>query len=150
MSWKFKMREEELETKYVLVVQEVEKAISGKMLKYFEIFEAGAINNIHAKLMEADSRFTVAEDWEGLAHALDEYLRSIKLASERVSRGLHNSEKGRIHILKAESGVSEREYRDLLRQIGGVDSSRDMVYWQGMILIRALKRKKERKHGKAV
>lgn len=150
MSWNFKMSAAEFEAQYMRVAQEVDTVVNRKMRKYFEIFEAGALERIHGELMEADAKCTPGEDWDALSVAVNEYLGAMTASAKRVSRMLSNSEKARIHILKAESGVSEDDYRDLIRQIGGVESSRDLVYWEGMILIRALVRKKERKHGKAV
>lgn len=150
MSWNFKMSAAEFEAQYMRLVQEVDTVVNRKMRKYFEIFEAGALERIHGELMEADAKCTPGEDWDALSVAVNEYLGAMTASAKRVSRMLSNSEKARIHILKAESGVSEDDYRDLIRQIGGVESSRDLVYWEGMILIRALVRKKERKHGKAV
>ncbi len=150
MSWNFKMSAAEFEAQYMRVALEVDTVVNRKMRKYFEIFEAGALERIHGELMEADAKCTPGEDWDALSVAVNEYLGAMTASAKRVSRMLSNSEKARIHILKAESGVSEDDYRDLIRQIGGVESSRDLVYWEGMILIRALVRKKERKHGKAV
>ena len=150
MSWNFKMSAAEFEAQYMRLVQEVDTVVNRKMRKYFEIFEAGALERIHGELMEADAKCTPGEDWDALSVAVNEYLGAMTASAKRVSRMLSNSEKARIHILKAESGVSEDDYRDLVRHIGGVESSRDLVYWEGMILIRALVRKKERKHGKAV
>ena len=150
MSWNFKMSAAEFEAQYMRVAQEVDMVVNRKMRKYFEIFEAGALERIHGELMEPDAKCTPGEDWDALSVAVNEYLGAMTASAKRVSRMLSNSEKARIHILKAESGVSEDDYRDLVRHIGGVESSRDLVYWEGMILIRALVRKKERKHGKAV
>lgn len=150
MSWNFKMSEVELEKRFWDVVQAVDAVMTSKMLKYFEIFEAGAIPNIYSRLAEQDLDCTGREDWDGIATALDKFQEEMQTMAKRVSRGLQNSEKARIHILKSESGVSEEKYRELIQRIGGVSSSRDLVYWEGMILIRALTRIKERKYGKVL
>lgn len=144
MSWNFKLSEAEYVAQHTVVCARVDEAVGAKMRKYFEIFEAGALENIFGRLHEADLACTESQDWDTLAGALEKYLEEMLAAAKRVSRELTNNEKARIHILKSESGVSETEYRDLIKRIGGVESSRDLVYWEGMILIRALTRIKER------
>lgn len=150
MSWNFKLTEAEYVAQHTVICARVDEAVGPKMRKYFEIFEAGALENIFGRLNEADLACTESQDWDTLAGALEQYLAEMQAAAKRVSRELTNNEKARIHILKAESGVSDAEYRELIRRIGGVESSRDLSYWEGMILIRALSRIKEREHDKAV
>lgn len=147
MSWNFKMSEADLAAHFTVICQRVDTVVGDKMRKYFEIFEAGNLENIFGRLNAADRTHTETQDYEALAAALDKYREEMEAAAERVSQPLKNSEKARIHILKAESGVSEEKYRELIQRIGSVSSSRHLVYWQGMILIRALTRIKERKHG---
>lgn len=142
--WDFKISREEMEARLREMTAEADKIIGYRMYKYFEVFEPMVLANISRKLCEVDWECSATGEFEKLAKAADEYLQEIKATAERVKRKLQKSELARIHILKSEAKISEADYRNLIERISGKNSSAEMAYWEGMILIRALSRIKER------
>lgn len=144
MSWNFKLSEADFKEAWSQMIATADKLIGYRMYKYFELMEPMTIPNLVKKLMEADWAGVAEANYEKVLKAGEEYLEGLKEASRRVSRELYASEIKRIHVLKGEARISEEEYRTLIERISGKQSSKDMLYWEGMILMRALTRIKER------
>ena len=135
--WKFKMGWEEFERECTRLIAEIDQLWNGKQT-YYEMYEPERWGSLHRELMKTDKECTAREDLAGVLAGYEAMLKGLKTDDMRLGAKISKEMVKKIHVLKGKAGLDEEGYRKLLARVGGVASSLELKYWQGMVLLRRL------------
>lgn len=137
MSWNFKMSWEQFEAEYIRIARDIDRLYM-PLKKYYELYEPKRFDALIDKLLEADRKFSPTEDWQEIIKEQENMRYELDKDRSRLSRPISEAEVKRVHVLKGKLNLDDQQYRDLMYREVGKSSSKDLLYWEAMVFLRAL------------
>lgn len=131
------MTGEQFEMEYKAVARDIDALYEPKA-RYYEQYEPGRWPRLMEDLHQKDTEGTKAADYQSIIDAAVNIRYELDRDHARLSRAISSAEIKRIHVMKGKCGLGDDEYRELLIKHTGKVSSTELVYWQAMIVLRAL------------
>ncbi|HPS40237.1 MAG TPA: hypothetical protein PL124_12530 [Candidatus Cloacimonadota bacterium] len=107
------------------------------MRQYYHEIEPERIKTIWNAFLDADRKYTQADDLKAIVAAFDTFLTAMDEDWGRLSVPILAAEIKRIHVLKAEKGISETVYWEVLGRVGK-SSSKNLNRMEAAVVIRQL------------
>ena len=118
-------------------LKKIETIASDSFMVYLEKFRPTFLDKLcSSKKMEQN--WNDFHDIDKLKIVLDNWVRKWQETKARLSWKIKRKEKAKIHILKDKLGISDDDYRLILLESTGLDSCRDIVYFEFMVAERAM------------
>lgn len=135
--WKFKMGWEGFEVECARLTAEIDNHWNRKQ-EYYEMYEPERWGKLHQKVLEIDRECSAKEDYAGIIKGMGEMLSDLQAEDKRLCTSISAAMIKRVHATKTQVGLDDGTYRGILMNTAAVETSKDLNYWQAMVVLRKI------------
>ncbi len=120
----------------------IDRILPDSLRKYYQTVEPGKYAKWNRELQEADETGSLKGDYKMILDAMREYGTQVEADSKRLKIAITEAMIKKIHVLKNKNGIGDEAYREILKNEAGKLSSKELLLYEGMLVIRALEKRK--------
>lgn len=124
------------------VCRKIDVVLPESLRRYYAIFEPGKFDKWQRMLKDADEKGSITNDYKMILDAMREYGTQVEADSKRLKIAITDAMIKKIHVLKNNKGIGDEAYREILKNEAGKLSSKELLLYEGMLVIRALEKRK--------
>lgn len=120
----------------------IDRVMPDSLRRYYNAFEPGKYDKWQRLLNEADEKGSITNDYKMILDGMREYGTQVEADSKRLKISITDAMIKKIHVLKNNNGIGDEAYREILKYEAGKLSSKELLLYEGMLVIRALEKRK--------
>ena len=149
MKLKIKETPDQKADKLIREFVEFEKKVALEGICYYlDFFEPKLWRKLLSAPMEAEEKFKADNSIDVFEEEIENLKKIWQKTHRRLTNKITRTDIKKIHILKSEKKIPDKEYRKMIKSISDFDSSKDLRYFEAKLLMKKM-HDWERNNGKS-